>query len=57
VNGIIKCHFRKHITTDAKLRLHNIASKAALCYGGEKWIISKRKAQKLETAQISWDHH
>jgi hypothetical protein len=53
VNGIIKCHFRKHITTDAKLRLHNIASKAALCYGGEKWIISKRKAQKLETAQIS----
>jgi hypothetical protein len=33
MNGIIKCHFGKHMTTDTKLGLHNITSKAALCYG------------------------
>jgi hypothetical protein len=31
MNGIIKRHFRKHLTTDTKLQLHNITSKASLC--------------------------
>jgi hypothetical protein len=52
MNGIIKRHFGKHTTTDTKLRLHNITSKASLCYGSENWIINKRDAQKLEAAQI-----
>jgi RNA binding exosome subunit len=35
MNGIIKCNFAKHMTMDTKLRIHNITSKAALCYGSE----------------------
>jgi hypothetical protein len=34
------------MTTDAKLQLHNITSKAGLCYDSENWIINKRDAQK-----------
>jgi hypothetical protein len=52
INGIIKRHFGKQITTDTKLRLHNITSKASLCYGSENWTINKRDAQKLEAAQM-----
>jgi hypothetical protein len=51
MNGIIKRHFGKNMTTDTKLRLH-ITSKVSLCYGSENWIIDKRDAQKLEAAQI-----
>jgi hypothetical protein len=40
------------MTTDTKLRLNNITSKADLCYGSENWIINKRDAQKLEAAQM-----
>jgi hypothetical protein len=40
------------MTTDTKLRLRNITSKASLCYGSENWIISKRDAQKLVAAQM-----
>jgi hypothetical protein len=40
MNGIIKRHFRKQMTTDTKLRLHNITSKARLCYGSETWTIN-----------------
>jgi hypothetical protein len=29
MNGIIKRHFGKHTTTDTKLRLHDITSKAS----------------------------
>jgi hypothetical protein len=47
MNGIIKLHFGKHMTIDTKLRIHNITSKAALCYRTETWIINKRDAQKL----------
>jgi hypothetical protein len=47
-----KLHFRKQMTTDTKLRLHNVTSKASLCYGSENWIINKRDAQKLEVAQM-----
>jgi hypothetical protein len=42
------------MTTDPKLRLHNITSKTSLCYGSENWTISKRDAQKLEAAQIRY---
>jgi hypothetical protein len=52
MNGIIKRHFGKLMATDTKLRLHNITSKASLCYGSEKWTIQKRDAQNLEAAQM-----
>jgi hypothetical protein len=52
MNGIIKRHFGKQMTTDTNLRLHNITSKASLCYGNENWTINKRDAQKLEAAQM-----
>jgi hypothetical protein len=35
-----KRNFSKHMTTDTKLRLHNITSKVSLCYGSENWIIN-----------------
>jgi hypothetical protein len=35
MNGIVKQNFTKHMTTDIKLLLHNITSKASLCYGSE----------------------
>jgi hypothetical protein len=43
-------HFGKQMTTDTKLQLRNITSKASLGYGSENWIINKRDAQKLEAA-------
>jgi hypothetical protein len=52
MNGIIKRHFGKQMTTDTKLRLHNITSKASFCYGSKNWIINKRDTQKLEAAQM-----
>jgi hypothetical protein len=52
MNGIIKCHFGKHMTIDTKLWIHNITSKAALCYGNEVRTINKRDAQKLEVVQM-----
>jgi hypothetical protein len=54
MNGIIKRHFGKQMTTDTKLPLHNITSKASLCYGSENWIINKRDAQKPEAAQVTF---
>jgi hypothetical protein len=33
MNRIMKCHFGKHMTKGTKLRIHNITSKAILCYG------------------------
>jgi len=32
--------------------LHCIASKVALCYGGETWTINRRDAHKMEAAQM-----
>jgi hypothetical protein len=52
MNRIIKRHFGKHMTIDTKLRIHNITSKAALCYGSKVWTINKRDSQKLEAAQM-----
>jgi hypothetical protein len=54
MNGIIKRHCGKHMTTDTKFRIHNITSKAALCYGSEIWTVNKRDAQKLEAAQTTF---
>jgi hypothetical protein len=52
MNGIIKGCFGKHATTETKLRIHNITSKVALCYGSENCIISNRDAKFLEAAQM-----
>jgi hypothetical protein len=41
------------MTTGTKLRLHNVTSKASLCYGSENLIINKRETpKKLEAAKI-----
>jgi hypothetical protein len=50
LNGVIKRHFGKQMSTETKLRLHNICSKPAPFYGSEAWVI--RDAQKLEAAQM-----
>jgi hypothetical protein len=49
-NRIIKHHFGKQITT--KFQIHDLTPKAALGYGSKVWTINKRKAQKLEAAQM-----
>jgi hypothetical protein len=41
-----------NMVTETQLRIHDITSKAALCYGSENWNINKRDAQKLEAAQM-----
>jgi hypothetical protein len=41
------------MTTDTKLRLHDISSKGSLCYGGQTWIISNTGTEKLEAVQIT----
>jgi hypothetical protein len=53
MNGIIKDHFGKHMTTETKLGIHNIPSKAVSCYGSENWITNQRDAKTLEAAQMS----
>jgi hypothetical protein len=40
------------MTTDTKLRPHNITSKAVLCHGSENLIINQREAQKPEAAHM-----
>jgi hypothetical protein len=52
MNGVIKSQFGKHMTIDTRLRIYNITSKAALCYGSEVRTINKRDAQKLEAAEV-----
>jgi hypothetical protein len=42
------------MATDTQLRLHNITSKANLCYGSENWIINNTDTQKLGDAQIKF---
>jgi hypothetical protein len=39
LNGIITVNFGKHMTTEIKLQIQNITSKAVLQYGSENWII------------------
>jgi hypothetical protein len=40
------------MSTETKLRIHNICSKPALFYGSKAWVVNKRDAQKLEAAQM-----
>jgi hypothetical protein len=46
MNGIVKGHFGKHMARETKLRIRNIISKAALCYGSENCVMNKGDAQK-----------
>jgi hypothetical protein len=42
---------------ETKLRIHNIAAKAALKFGIEAWVLKKREEQRLETAQMEFLRH
>ena len=42
---------------ETKLRIHNITAKAALKFGSEAWVLKKREAQRLETAQMKFLRH
>jgi hypothetical protein len=48
MNGKIKQHFGNCMTSDTKLRPHNISSESALFYGSRTWIINKTDAQNTE---------
>ena len=42
---------------ETKLRIHNIAVKAALKFRSEAWVLKKRQEQRLEAAQIKFLRH
>jgi len=42
---------------ETKLRIHNIAAKAALKFGSEAWVLKKREEQRLEAAQMKFLRH
>ena len=42
---------------ETKLRIHNIAAKAALTLGSEAWVLKKREEQHLEAAQTTFLRH
>ena len=42
---------------ETKLRIHNIAAKAALKFGSEAWVLKKREEQRLEAAQMKFLKH
>ena len=42
---------------ETKLRLQNIASRAALKFGSEDWVLKKREEQRLEAAQMEFLRH
>lgn len=46
MNGIMKRRYGNCMTTDRKLRRHNITSKADLLYSSETWAINKKNAPK-----------
>ena len=56
-NGAIRRHFRKQMNTETKLRIHNITAKAALKFGSEAWVLTKREEQRLEAAQMKFLRH
>jgi hypothetical protein len=41
INGVIRRHFRKQMTTETKLRIQNITAKPALKFGSEAWVPTK----------------
>ena len=42
---------------ETKLRIHNIAAKAAPKFGSEAWVLKKREEQLLEAAQMKFLRH
>ena len=42
---------------ETKLRIHDIAAKAALKFGSEAWVLKKREEQSLEAAQMKFLRH
>jgi hypothetical protein len=40
------------MSTDTRLRLHNITLRATFNYGSETWISNQKETQKLEAAQM-----
>jgi len=42
---------------ETKLRIHNITAKAALKFGSEARVLTKRKEQRLEAAQMKFLRH
>jgi len=51
INGIIRRHFGKQMTTETKLRIHNIIDKEAFKCGSEPWVLKEREEQRLEAAE------
>jgi len=45
-------HFDKQVSTDTKLRLHNIISKATLHYGCELWTMNIKVQKQRQAAQM-----
>ena len=54
INRAIWRHFGKKMDKETKLRIHNIAAKAALKFGSEVWVLKKREEQRLEAAQMEF---
>jgi hypothetical protein len=42
---------------ETKLRIRNIAAKAALKFGSEAWVLKKREEQRLKAAQMNSLRH
>jgi len=42
---------------ETKLRIHNIAAKAALKFESETWVLRKREEQRLEAAKLKFLRH
>jgi hypothetical protein len=42
---------------ETKLRSHSITAKAALKFGCEAWVLTKREEQRLEAAQMKFLRH
>jgi hypothetical protein len=57
INGAIRRYFGKQMNKETKLRIHNITAKAALKFGSEAWVLTKREEQRLEAAQMKFLRH
>jgi len=42
---------------ETKLRLQNIASRAALKFGSEDWVLKEREENRLEASKIKFLRH
>jgi hypothetical protein len=40
-------NFRKQMSKETKLRIHNITAKAALKFGSEVWVLKKKETNKV----------